>query len=194
MWFLQHEKSLQIHLALILSIFSVTFWKPHWHQFLRHFSKDYSIGQWPDWDVGCKKAPAKINLLEAWPLTSPQGQVAFSSCWVCWSPQGFWLGSALRLQEWWEKWSPGASQELLVRCIDFYKISDIDLVLEIWGNSICRVGVSTLSGMLRATMRPSVTLALMSEVGFSLASSSLPHNFGMWMIGGVCIFTLHVNQ
>lgn len=121
--------------SLILSIFLLLFEKPNWHQVLRYFSRDYGIGQWPDWDVGCKKAPAKVIPPKLGPFP-----LLFKGRWHFHPTQFVEVhrvpgsGQLHRLLEWRQKWAPGASQEHLVRCIDFTKPLVTLLVLEIWGN------------------------------------------------------------
>lgn len=52
--------------------------------------------------------------------------------------------------------------------------------------------IATFYGILRAVMRLSGTAVQVPE-GRRL-SLFIPHNFGVWMLGGVCTVMVHVNQ
>lgn len=126
-----------------------------------------------------------------------KGRWSFHPSWLIEVKRVPGLDQLCRLQEWWEKWAPGASQEHLVRCIDFMKPLMSVLVLEIQRNMIYRVDVPTLYGILRTVYEAfsySCTSVWVSEASFSLSSSFLHHHFCMWMIGCVRTIILHVNQ
>lgn len=178
-----------------IHFFQLLFEKPDWHQVLRYLSRDYGIGQWPDWDVGCKKAPAKVNSPEAWPLSSPlQGQVPFPSCSVCWSPQGSWLGSALQ--------APGMTAEMGSRSQSrapcqmhwFYKTSGDSFGPGDLGKYDYRADVSVFMACEELLWGFQLQLHCCLRVGFSLASPLLPHHFGVWTTGSVCTVILHISR
>lgn len=147
----------------------------------------------PVWDVGRKMASAQVNLPWAWPQTSPiQEQVAFSSFSACWSHLGFWFVSTLQ--------DPGMMREMGFRSQSrascqvhwFHNTFYVCFGPRDQGKIIAYV--LTLYGVQELLWGFQLQLHQSLRIGFSLSSFFVPHNFGLWMIGGICTVILHVSQ